>query len=504
MYCKPKHIAALLALAISAGAFAANTGGFATTDGNIGKARKFEAKTHTEIQKIIEDARTDSAGKKVATGAYPVHIVYTGNEDALIAKIVKGHTKGSDGSCPEPHWNDAYRFVEIKNFTAGVTIEGKDGSSANFGVVINGGSSNVVVRNMKIGALGGAAKDADMFRIDGASNVWIDHNEMFAVNNECKGSPEGDLTFESAIDIKKEAHNITVSYNYIHDVKKVGLDGSSSTDIAGGRKITYHHNYYKNVNARLPLQRGGWIHVYNNLYDGITESGINVRQKGYALIERNWFQNAKNPVTCRSDSSNCGWWDLRNNNILSTADFKTYNITWGSVGSGEKNADDWKTTAAFPITLPYTYEPVSAQCVKDKLASFAGVGKNGAQLTAAACSGSAASSSSSAKSSSSSSAAASSQSSSAASSAASSSQSSSAASSSAPALAGTSDNPTGFAKCADEGATCSVSKGTGWVAFGRKGKWVSKYVGVGKSVACTVAAFGSDPKGNPNKCSYQQ
>jgi pectate lyase len=70
-------------------------------------------------------------------------------------------------------------------------------------------------------------------------------------------------------------------------------------------------------------------------------------------------------------------------------------------------------------------------------------------------------------------------------------------------LSGTGDYPTGFSKCADEGGTCSVSKGTGWVAYGRKGNWVAKNVGVGKSIVCTAAAFGSDPGGNPNKCSTQ-
>ncbi|MEC5386560.1 pectate lyase PelN [Uliginosibacterium sp. H3] len=117
--------------------------------------------------------------------------------------------------------------------------------------------------------------------------------------------------------------------------------------------------------------------------------------------------------------------------------------------------------------------------------------------------GAAASSSSSSKASSSSvaSSVASSSSSSKASSSAASSASSS--SGSGPVLTGTGDYPDGFSKCADEGATCSVSKGTGWVAYGRKGKWVTKNVGVGKSIACTAAAFGSDPGGNPNKCSIQ-
>jgi pectate lyase len=364
-------------------ASSSTTGGFSTATGNAASARKFTAASHTEIQAILDKALLNDAGTKVAGGAYPVHITYTGNEDALIAQIVKDHTVDSSHNCPKAHWNEAYRKVEIKDFTAGVTIEGKNGSSANFGIVVSN-SSNVVVRNMKIGALGGAANDADMFRIDGSKNVWIDHNEMFSVNNECNGSPEGDLTFESSIDIKKNSQNITVSYNFIHDSKKVGLDGhtqsNGTTDFQ--RTITYHHNYYKNVNARLPLQRGGWIHVYNNLYDGITDSGINVRAGGLALIEGNWFQNANNPVTCRNDTVGCGKWEVKNNNATSSADNTSYAIKWTSAGSGGVNADTWTSTTTFPRDkLTYTYTPASAQCVKNGLAAVAGVGKNYATLT---------------------------------------------------------------------------------------------------------------------------
>lgn len=380
-----KPIVAAIAILSGGSAFAAATGGFSTTDGgNVAGAQSFSASTYQQINDIIAKAKLDANGNKVTGGAYPLIITYTGNEDALINQMIKDHTVDASGNCPKPRWSEAYRYVEIKEFTKGITIIGANGSSANFGVVVNK-SSNVVVRNMKIGALAGASNDADMIRIDSGSNVWVDHNELFAVNNECKGSPDGDLTFESAIDIKKDSHNITVSYNLIRDSKKVGLDGSSSSDIAGGREITFHHNIYRNVSARLPLQRGGWTHMYNNLYDGITDSGINVRQAGYALIESNWFQNAKNPITCRYDSSNCGFWDLRNNNVKSPADFATYNITWSS--GGTIDATNWTTTAPFPIRIPYSYSPVSPQCVKDKLAAVAGVGKNGATLTAAVCGG---------------------------------------------------------------------------------------------------------------------
>lgn len=504
-----KSIAAAVALLASGSVLAASTGGFATTDGgNVSGAKSFTAATHTEINNIIANAFLDANGDKVTGGAYPVIITYTGNEDALIAQIVKDHTVDANHNCPKPHWDDEYRHVEIKEFTKGVTIIGANGSSANFGIVVNK-SSNVIVRNMKIGALGGANNDADMIRIDSGSNVWVDHNELFAVNNECNGSPDGDLTFESAIDIKKESHNVTVSYNYIHDSKKVGLDGSSSSDIAGGRELTYHHNIYKNVNARLPLQRGGWTHIYNNFYDGITGSGVNVRQAGYSLIERNWFQNSLNPVTCRYDSSNCGKWDLRENNILTPGDFATYNITWTE--GGTIDATNWTTTAPFPISIPYSYAPVTAACVKDKLAQFAGVGKNSAQLSSSACGTATSSVATSTSSSKTSSSVATSTSSSKTSSATSSiktstssSKSSSSSSVSAPVLTGTGDYPDGFSKCADLGETCSVNSGDGWVAFGRKGKWVTKRVSVPGSIACTVAAFGSDPVGDPNKCSYKR
>ena len=570
-------MAAAVVLVASSSAFAASTGGFSTTDGGaVSGSQTFTASSLDQLKTIIANAKS---------GNYPVVVTYTGNEDSQINQMIQNHTVDSSGNCPNPRWSDAYRYVEIKEMTKGVTILGANGSSANFGIVVNK-SSNVIIRNMKIGALAGASNDADMLRIDSGTNVWVDHNELFAVNNECKGSPDGDLTFESAIDIKKDSHNVTVSYNVIRDSKKVGLDGSSSSDIAGGREITFHHNIYRNVSARLPLQRGGWTHMYNNLYDGITDSGINVRQAGYALIESNWFQNAKNPVTCRYDSSNCGYWDLRNNNVRNPGDFATYNITWSS--GGTIDATNWTTTAPFPISIPYSYSPVTPQCVKDKLASYAGVGKNNAQLTSSACGGTTSSAASSTPSSSGTTSSSASGNvtlngsagnasvalswsananinaleiyqdtdsdpagrvriaalpitstnytatglsngttyyfwvkyrttdnvwsnsnvfSAKPSSGSTTSSSSSAASSSAsgaPVLSGTGDYPSGFSKCADLGGTCSVSAGTGWVAFGRKGSWVLKKVSVGGSIACTVAAFGSDPQGNPNKCSIQK
>jgi hypothetical protein len=190
----------------------------------------------------------------------------------------------------------------------------------------------------------------------------------------CPGTPGNDTTFDGALDIKASATNITVSYNYIHDHAKVGLDGSGDSDSAE-RRITYAHNRYENVASRLPLQRFGFIHVYNNYYNGITESGINVRMTGHALIENNWFENAVNPVTSRT-SDELGDWDLRNNNAQSAADNARFNLTWNVPSTTPfRNADTWQTTATFPITLPYTYTTYPADVSRCIAINAAGVGK---------------------------------------------------------------------------------------------------------------------------------
>jgi pectate lyase len=270
-------------------------------------------------------------------------------------------------------------IVEIKNKN-NVTIEGANGSSANFGLAIKAAAQNIIIRNMTIGLLPGSI---DAIGIEGQSGgtpgyIWIDHNTLFSSLKECSGA--GDLEFDGLIDSKAGAHHITYSYNHIHDHQKVGLIGSSDSD-ASDRFITFHHNYYKDVSARLPLQRGGYTHLYNNLYSGVKTSGANIRMGGYSLIEGNWFENAQNPVTSR-DSSSIGYWQLRDNNIGSPADFATYGITWVASGSSpSRDATDWTTTANFPLGIPYSYSLQPASCVKQKLPAAAGAGTNYAKVS---------------------------------------------------------------------------------------------------------------------------
>ncbi len=279
------------------------------------------------------------------------------------------------------HSKDA-QTLEIKK-KSDITILGADGSSANFSIHIAASSSNIIVRNMTIGLTPGGDA-SDMISIEGMSggvptDIWIDHNTLFSALVQCAGA--GDTSFDGMIDIKKGADRVTVSYNHMHDHAKVTLNGYSDSDDAI-RHVTFHHNVFENVGSRTPLQRNGYSHLFNNLFSKVTVSGINVRMGGYALVEANYFENVKNPVTSR-DSDQIGYWELRDNNLASKADVSAGNafgITWDAGNTGTVNATEWTTTKAFPKSLGYDYTAHGFACVRDGLRAVAGAGKGLATL----------------------------------------------------------------------------------------------------------------------------
>jgi pectate lyase len=303
-------------------------------------------------------------------GAGGLVLKYTGKVDfASIADPCVQHTLPA-------------QIVEIKN-KSDISIVGEDGSSANFGIHIAAASNNVLVRNMTIGLTPGGDL-SDIISVEGMSDgapkhIWIDHNELFTSLASCPGA--GDTAFDGMIDVKKGAESITVSYNYLHDHHKVSLNGFTDTDDQV-RHITFHHNLFERIGSRTPLQRHGFAHVVNNHFSGVSASCINVRMGGYALVEGNFFENVKNPVTAR-DSDVIGFWQLRDNNLASAADVapgNRFGITWSPGDTGTVNATDWTSTAEYPEPLGYDYTVQPFQCIHDGLRAAAGAGKGLATL----------------------------------------------------------------------------------------------------------------------------
>lgn len=273
--------------------------------------------------------------------------------------------------------------LEIKK-KSDITLIGKAGSAANFGIHVAADSHNIIIRNMTIGLVPGGG-DSDMISLEGMSggaprDVWIDHNELFSSLADCPGA--GDTAFDGMIDIKKGADNVTISYNYLHDHHKASLNGYSDDD-SQPRHVTFHHNVFENIGSRTPLQRHGLSHVLNNEFSKVLVSAVNVRMQGHALVEGNYFQDVKNPVTAR-DSDEVGFWELRNNNLKSAADVapgNAFGITWDNGDKGTVNATDWMTTGMFPEALGYDYQAQPFACVHSGLRAVIGPGKKLATLS---------------------------------------------------------------------------------------------------------------------------
>ena len=101
-------------------------------------------------------------------------------------------------------WQKPAQTLEVKN-KSNITIKGSPDSTANFGIHIAGAANNIIVQNMTIGLLQGG-EAADSISIEGMSsgkpsNIWIDHNTIFASLTSCSGA--GDASFDGGIDMKK-------------------------------------------------------------------------------------------------------------------------------------------------------------------------------------------------------------------------------------------------------------------------------------------------------------
>ena len=197
-------------------------------------------------------------------------------------------------------------------------------------------ASNIVIRNLRIHHV--ATGDKDAISIEGpADHIWIDHNELYADYQ----TVDKDF-YDGLLDVKSDAEYITYSWNYLHDSWKTSLVGSSEDDTFD-RKLTMHHNYFRNCNSRLPLFRGGNGHVFNNYYEDIVDTGINARIGACLRIEANYFQDARNPwVSAYSDELGGG--ELTCNVLAGTSPFEY--------------ADDVHELETCTANVPYDYDAV--------------------------------------------------------------------------------------------------------------------------------------------------
>ncbi len=275
---------------------------------------------------------TDSGNSYTITGgagAANENIVTVSSYDELIAKkellasdtpaifTIKGKISTAGQSNP---------LLSVK-LTVGsnTTIYGditEQGRLQNIELCVEG--ENVIIRNMMLGEViswdGYTRSGADdALSLNCATHVWIDHcefqshltpldldgNEITSSSTYYSSDDDWKKDFyDGLLDIKNGSTWITVSNCYFHDHWKAVLcasgDEKPDTNTTTGAtdedmRVTFAGNYFKNINARMPLFRYGKGHILNTYFDAGTQSDsascINVRAGSELYIEGNNFVN---------------------------------------------------------------------------------------------------------------------------------------------------------------------------------------------------------------------
>jgi pectate lyase len=148
------------------------------------------------------------------------------------------------------------------------------------------GARNVIIRGLTIsdandcfpswdptdGAMGNWNSEYDTISLTGATNVWVDHNDLSDGTNLDANQPtyfgRPYQSHDGLLDITNGSDLVTVSYDRLHDHDKTMLIGSSDsrTSDRGKLRVTMHHNVSRDLGQRVPRVRFGQVDVYNNYY----------------------------------------------------------------------------------------------------------------------------------------------------------------------------------------------------------------------------------------------
>jgi pectate lyase len=175
------------------------------------------------------------------------------------------------------------------NLKSNKTLKGANSSATIKGTINLSSVNNVIIQNLNISANTGAAAANDGISINASTNVFVTKCTIY----DCT---DGNL------DIAKGSDLITVSWCKFYYTRNNGhnfsnLVGSSDTD-TGGYRITFHHNWWSTgCKQRMPADRFGPCHMYNNYWDCAgNDYCTTARNVTQMLSENNYYNGVANPL----------------------------------------------------------------------------------------------------------------------------------------------------------------------------------------------------------------
>ncbi|MEV0738095.1 polysaccharide lyase family 1 protein [Streptomyces sp. NPDC050549] len=168
--------------------------------------------------------------------------------------------------------------------------------------------TNVVVRNLNISK---PVAPADGITVQASTKVWIDHNAFSS------DLDHGKDYYDGLVDISHASDYVTVSWNTFKNHYKgslVGHSDNNASEDTGHLRVTYHHNWFDQVNSRIPSLRFGTGHFYDNYVVG-AETAVHSRMGAQMLVQNNVFRDTEVAVTTNRDSDADGFANLSGNDL---------------------------------------------------------------------------------------------------------------------------------------------------------------------------------------------
>ena len=168
--------------------------------------------------------------------------------------------------------------------------------------------TNVVVRNLNISK---SVAPADGITVQASTKVWIDHNAFSS------DLDHGKDYYDGLVDISHASDYVTVSWNTFKNHYKgslVGHSDNNASEDTGHLRVTYHHNWFDQVNSRIPSLRFGTGHFYDNYVVG-AETAVHSRMGAQMFVQNNVFRDTEVAVTTNRDSDVDGYANLSGNDL---------------------------------------------------------------------------------------------------------------------------------------------------------------------------------------------